>query len=279
MHLKLIKNNSDEKLQNLTILTAIAFILIRSFIDFDMTFMHILLITFMYIGIFSSNYKDIKCNEKISNILSVIIIIIICIGTIYYNITDILIDQKLKKYENISVQYIDLLDKAIKKVPYSSKYKLEKYRSLLMQYEEKNEKDEVKTIKLINKTEAYYAGKIEMAEELVKVSLKQENEEQIDNIKDAYKIFEEEVNKQQLSIKRNIKINKIIYETALLLEDSTKEKEEISKSLYNLIKENYERNKKYILDHEKNRFSYEEINEALGRLDEIYNNAIKQLEK
>ena len=49
--------------------------------------------------------------------------------------------------------------------------------------------------------------------------------------------------------------------------------EDFEKSLFTNTKE------AKIYGYEKNRFSYEEINEALGRLDEIYNNAIKQLEK
>ena len=269
-----IKKYRENNIQIITIWVAILFILIRSFVDFDMTFMHILLMTFMYIEIFASNIECRKINLKYKKIIFAIIISMF-VGVIYYNINDLIIERKLKNTEKNTNGYVQLLNEGIKKNPYNLKYKIEKYNI-------SEDKEKIEVIKKINFTEPYYSKKLIMLRDLLDLILKEDNI----NAEDITMIYETllvEANRQQLNLEKNIEVNYTIYSIAKSLsqENITLENIKLEKminDLYKLIIKNYEKNREEILNHEKNRSSYEQIDESIKQLDEIYNNAKKELE-
>ena len=267
-----ITNYRKIEVEKITVLMSIYFILIKSFIDFDMTFMHILVITFIYIGVFSNEMTRNRNYKILNNIVSVISILL-CVITIYYNVKDTIIKNELNLVENDLEEYSNLLDNAIEQIPYSNIYKIKKYNIIRNKEDDSNNIDKsIELLKTIYYNEYYYVYNIKLAEEISKRNIENQIKEDSDLV---YEILKKEIIKQNLSVSKNIYINISVYNIAnSLLNNQT----EISKKIYEQIVQNYDRNRQDILNHEKNRASYEEIEEAIKKLDEVYNNSIKKLE-
>ena len=65
-----------DRKNNLAIIIAVFLLLIHSFVDFDMSFLYIMMLAFILLGIISSSHEEIKMNKIINITISVILILI-----------------------------------------------------------------------------------------------------------------------------------------------------------------------------------------------------------
>lgn len=273
---RMTKNEIEikEKITYISIFVGLVFIFARSLMDFDLTYMYLLIITYTLIGIISETIEGKK--YKIINYVSSFLTVLIALIVIYFNFNNIIINNKLEETGN-SEEYINLLNIAIQKVPYQYSYKKEKEQA--MEFNSVNMSERINNMIDINKYEPYVPELFEMAYNIAKTSLEKNDKNLEKALESSYEIMRREVDMQNLKVNNVIEINEMIYNIANKIEEKNNEKlNKVAIKFYNLIIDNYQKNKESISNHTKNRADYFTIDVTEKELDEIYNNTLKNLE-
>ena len=272
--IKLIKNKDDI---NLSIGIAFLVLFMHSLLDFDMSFLYIMIIFYLLISLL--NNKDIRDNKnnmrdtlnKISAITITIILLVISITNLYFNsceiYTNLTKDKKLEKVRNYK-QKTDLENRYIFLLPYDSRYKLERaqYLDLYLDVKEKEiskiEKEnmineEIKLLKEILNQERDNPYLIQNAIKILKISNDKENQEYA--LRFIEKIFS----------KHKYNVNKIYYDYMQIYSLICEEKEKLYiNKLSEIISNNLEKDIKYIKDYSKCRIRKENSEELIEKIKE-----------
>lgn len=251
--IKNIKNFNDDNQFMLNIFLVILLIFSHSIIDFNMSFMYIMIIVFMLLGFITSN-KTQKEKIKIDKILDALFIVfLIIISTI--NINRLL--AKTIKVENDLSKY----DRRIELAPYIYEYKKDKIEFL---YESGDEKQLINLYKSILKDEPYKDNIYILSDMLNFIS--EDNIQDIEFIVERLKTIHYSFDVKNTILKNELMI-KMIQKIDYIGEKNDKT-EEIKQNIQKLFIDEYEKNKQMILDTNRNRIEEEEKQEYLMQLEE-----------
>lgn len=263
---KKLKTITDlqERRNIIAIIVGTSIIVIHSLMDFDMSFLIIEMIFYIFIAIINIEDKTFKLKSKILEIVVILIFIIIGIGNMQGLIAQIFEDNTAILSNKIA--------------PWVSKYKYNK-----IVYIENNKIDDENKINYIKQyinTEPYQYQNI-MYEIMCNQIKKDVNLEDIEYLIDIWKNIKRERTYDIIQIQKRAEI--MIDFSKYLIENAEETKNEEmktkAKEILKIIVEEYEPNKKIILDYKRNR----EI-ESITKFKEqnytkIYKEAIKLLEK
>lgn len=278
-----------------SVLCAVLAIILHSFLDLDLSFFYLLLITFILLGILTSFNKKSNTIAKRNWLIKVMYIVIICV-IMHTNtkmfIAKLIVDKTITTKTSFEEKY-NIYEKCNKLLPYNSEYKI-KMIKLIEAYEFKypdkkieHSKKILECAKYLGKYERYY-NKFEIQSKIILNSIEligvEENEQLLINIEDGYRAIKDNklikrnyVNK---CLKRKYEINKIaenILQKSSTIKDESIRLKQLTKQFYLLNIEEYEENKNHIENYQED--MYMEKEEALELLLKYKEEAIEKIKE
>lgn len=289
------KLSSENKFEYITILIACSSIFLHSLLDFDMTFMFVMYIMFIYLGIIRSiiieddeKKRKVVINNYIKSVVSFVLI-----GFVFYlNLNEFISAQILYpkiKYSNITFSdKIEIIKQCEKCVPYNYEYKMKKLKYLEINKDIEEDKikeialEEIETIKYMLKYEKEY-NQTYLYKKLVDSTLDIIDESNlnlvIDNLYLSYKAFKENPVQQRYSQDAYIQRMKYIAKISEELENKYEKikdvrLKELSELFNNINVDEYDTTIKVLENYSDCRITKEKANENIKEL--INNEWIKK---
>ena len=247
------KSKQDAKIYRniLAIFVGISIITIHSLMDFDMSYLIIEMVIYMFIAIINKEDQNLKINTNILEIIITAIFVIISIGNILGFIADLVEDETGITSNRIA--------------PWISRYQYN--RIVYIENNQIQDENKIKYIKQYIKNEPYNYQNI-MYEIMSNQIVKDPKTEDIDYLINVWKTIPKE---------RKYEISPIQKRAEIMLEFAEKliekpEQTNRTKEILEIIQEEYEPNREIILDYRKNR----EVESITKFKEEYYTNVYKK---
>lgn len=280
----IIRDNSNIRYQS--ILCAVLTIIIHSFLDFDLSFFYLLLVTFVAFGILTSFHQEefrkkdtVKRNWMLKGMLIGMVTILMFINLKDF-IVGIQMSQKITNRSSFEEKY-EFYEKSNELLPYNKEFKIKKIKLIeayQFKYPEKQieyTEEILQNVEFLLKNEKYY-NRFEMQARFVGNSINllgmRKDEEMIKNIEEGYTLIKNNNVQRRYSAYAYLTRKSGIHEIAQTLmeksnvienEEEKAKLKELARGFYQLNIEEYEEDKSYLVKAVSNEKEREEYLEAL----------------
>ena len=288
--IKFLKNNIDYEF--LSIVISLLVIVLHSLLDFDMSFLIVLILFFLYMGIIVSKFKTEKKESTqkrnlqiiVPSVISIIIISISIILNAKICYITLVIDKKIAKTRTYEEKY-NLLEQETKLLPVYRGTYIDRITFLKLHKEKTLELIEIynnniiKDLKYLIKYEKYN-NQIEMYNELAMSSIENMNikskDEMIKNVQYAYSLIVDNPIQKKYNIQEQIKRVRYIYTISVSLYKKSEEMNDfnlklLSQKFANINIKKFDETIQIISDYNKCRYPKDRVSLYKEAIEEYCN--------
>lgn len=284
---KAVKQQLENQFEFISIFVAFSIIALHSLFDFDMTFMFVMCIMFIYLGMIRAIIVEDNINYSKVYKLEPILLIIGILPCFYFNINLCLTEQIIyPQIKDANIKFtdkIDILRKCTYNNPYNYKYKVKliEYLEINKEIEVEHQKDialeEIKILKDLIKNEKYNNYQrlyYQLAINELEIIDEENKEEAIEGLYLAYNGFKDCTVQYKFDQKQYLRRAKYMKEIAENIEKKSEDFEEgkldeLKDLFYSLNLNEYESSLEIMHNYEDCRVKREVAEENMKKLEEL----------